>query len=107
LQHKQAFDAVFREGRRIKTGFFTVVFIPNSQGVPRLGLLIAKRYLSKAVMRNRLRRLLREAFRHNLQNIGAYDLVIMINNVSVTEQVAEWHPLCLKLMTAILRAVSK
>jgi ribonuclease P protein component len=43
----------------------------------RLGLAIAKRQIRKAVARNRLKRLVREAFRHDRVRLDGLDLVVM------------------------------
>jgi ribonuclease P protein component len=45
-------------------------------GRPRLGLVVTKR-LGKAVLRNRMKRLLREFFRRHQTGLPAADLVIM------------------------------
>lgn len=43
----------------------------------RLGLAIAKKQVRHAVQRNRLKRLVREAFRQGSAKIGTFDLVVM------------------------------
>ncbi|MCK4872336.1 MAG: ribonuclease P protein component [Phycisphaerales bacterium] len=70
------YDQVLRRGCRKPRGPLTYYILPNDLGHPRLGLSIGKRFGS-AVQRNRLKRLLRDAFRtlqHDLP--GAYDVVI-------------------------------
>ena len=44
----------------------------------RLGLVIAKRVFSKAVRRNRIKRIIRDQFRRNLNYLPSVDLVIQI-----------------------------
>jgi ribonuclease P protein component len=46
---------------------------------PRLGLIVPKRLLSRAVDRNRVRRLLREWFRNNQGRLDGHDLVVRIS----------------------------
>lgn len=53
-----------------------MIWTPNREGHPRLGLLVPK-YQASAVARNRLRRRLRELWRTEVQGFqGARDLVI-------------------------------
>lgn len=51
--------------------------IPNGQAHPRLGLALTKRYVKRAVDRNRIRRQLRESFRLHQQQLCGYDIVIV------------------------------
>lgn len=44
---------------------------------PRLGLVIAKKNVARAVDRNRVKRVLRESFRHNQGLLPAVDIVIL------------------------------
>ena len=44
----------------------------------RLGLVIAKRVFSKAVRRNRIKRIVRDQFRRKINNLPSVDLVIQV-----------------------------
>ena len=44
----------------------------------RLGLVIAKRVFSKAVRRNRIKRIIRDRFRRELNSLPSVDLVIQL-----------------------------
>ncbi len=44
----------------------------------RLGLVIAKRVFSKAVRRNRIKRIIRDQFRRKINNLPSVDLVIQV-----------------------------
>lgn len=55
-----------------------LLFVQTGQRHARLGLAITKKKLKKAVMRNRLKRLVREYFRLNSPNIGAVDVVLIV-----------------------------
>ena len=50
---------------------------PNQISDGRLGLAIAKKQLAKAVWRNRVKRLAREAFRQHKQAVSGYDIVVL------------------------------
>ena len=43
----------------------------------RLGLAIAKKHVKLAVDRNRIKRVIRESFRHHRQQISGLDLVVL------------------------------
>ena len=53
-------------------------YAANPDGQSRLGLAIAKRVLPRAVDRNRVKRLVRESFRHRRQDLPAVDVIVHI-----------------------------
>jgi ribonuclease P protein component len=62
LKGKQVFAAVFSRGKRISRGNLTIVYLPAEQ--PSAGF-IASKHIGGAVKRNRVKRILREAYRMN------------------------------------------
>jgi ribonuclease P protein component len=70
------FKRLYAQGRRFAVGGFTAVVLANTRGAPRLGLSVAARVLRRAVERNRMRRLIRESFRHHQHALPALDIVI-------------------------------
>lgn len=54
-----------------------VIAVVNDVSRPRLGLVIGKRVSPRAVDRNRMRRIIREAFRLNAGELPALDIVVM------------------------------
>jgi ribonuclease P protein component len=63
-----------------------VVVHPNDGQLPRLGLSVSKRALKRAVERNRVRRLLREAFRLECAALPAGFDVILAPTAAALEQ---------------------
>ncbi|HLZ52032.1 MAG TPA: ribonuclease P protein component [Candidatus Acidoferrum sp.] len=76
LVRRGDFDAVYRAGKRRSSSHFTVFFRANHLPVSRFGFSI-KKALGGAVVRNRIRRRIREIVRCHRQEIPAgWDIVI-------------------------------
>ena len=77
LSTKREFDRVFREGRTFRYGEIVVKAAPNGLPFKRLGLSVGRRH-GNAVRRNRMKRLIREAFRLNKACLSvSCDLVVI------------------------------
>jgi ribonuclease P protein component len=50
---------------------------PNTLGHPRLGIAISRKCAPSAVMRNRAKRIIREAFRVRKDRLGGVDVVFL------------------------------
>jgi ribonuclease P protein component len=70
------FDRAYREGRRAGDGLFAVNAVPNSAGHARLGMSVSTKTVGNAVNRNRVRRLIRDVFRHACPQLPALDYVV-------------------------------
>ena len=68
---------VFSSNSRSSDKNFTVLAYYSGSDVARLGLAIAKKHTRRAVDRNRIKRLVRENFRHSKAALAGYDLVVM------------------------------
>jgi ribonuclease P protein component len=71
------FKRVFGAGKRVSARAFTVLCCSNGLAYPRLGLAISRKHLSRSVDRNRIKRLIRESFRHWQQTLKGLDLVVL------------------------------
>lgn len=77
LRKRREFLAVQRGGQRVTTPHFVVYGRANRRGVPRVGITVSKK-VGKAVVRNRVKRWVREAFRLNRGQVHAsMDLVLV------------------------------
>ena len=71
------FKNVFAQARRSSDRYFTVLVRENDGTSARLGLAIAKKRIRLAVGRNRVKRLVRESFRHHADTLGAVDVIVL------------------------------
>ena len=77
LLTKEQFDRVFDQKCSAADGRVIVYVAPNDVSHPRLGLVVSKK-VGNAVVRNRWKRLLREAFRLSRDELPAgMDLVVL------------------------------
>ena len=86
------FKAVMARGRRYSDDVLTLYMARNDCEYSRLGVSVGKSR-GNAVVRNRLKRLMREAFRQNQEQIPAgFDYVLMISNRWPKKTNVEKHP---------------
>lgn len=78
------YKRVFKKSYRSVDSYFTVLAHSHSAAETKLGLAIAKKVIRKAVARNRLKRLVRESFRHNKIQLEGFDLVVMARSKALT-----------------------
>ncbi len=85
------FDAVFRRGSRSADQWFTILYRDNQSGHARVGLALAKKRIRHATQRNRIKRLVRESFRRQRDNLPAVDLVVMARDAAAVASNAQLH----------------
>ncbi|MFW2371730.1 MAG: ribonuclease P protein component [Gammaproteobacteria bacterium] len=80
-EFSRVFDQALRSSDRL---FIILVRLNDKLSSPRLGLAISKKNARLAVDRNRIKRIIRESFRHNLSRLPAADFVVMARPVTRT-----------------------
>ena len=73
----KSYSHVFAQAERFGNRNWTMIVRPNGEDYPRLGLAIAKKQLQRAVWRNRVKRVAREAFRLHKSDLSGYDIVVL------------------------------
>ena len=85
------FRRVFQRALRVTDQYFTILARANGQQPPRLGLAISKKQIRRAVDRNRIKRLVRESFRHRQADLQGFDLVVMARSQALARSNAELY----------------
>lgn len=92
LKTAQQFKQAFYQAKKTSADKFYLLFKSNDLDYPRLGIIIAKRNVAKAVARNRLRRIVKESFRLHQYLIKGYDVLFIaykgldeLNNEELTQ----------------------
>ena len=90
LSRSRDFDAVYRQGRSVSTRFLVLYWFPREDGgdEPRLGLAVPKASGS-AVVRNRIKRQLREAWRATLPQVDQGQDYVLITRPGLPEAAAK------------------
>ena len=68
---------MFAAPRRSRDRFFTMLVRENGLGLARLGIAVGKKHVRRAVDRNRIKRQVRETFRHHAAMLGGIDVVVL------------------------------
>lgn len=72
------FKAVFQAAQKISSHHLAVFFKKNNLEYARLGIIVAKRNICKAVERNLVRRVIRESFRWHQLALYGLDIVVIV-----------------------------
>jgi ribonuclease P protein component len=70
------FSSVFNFRKRISGHYLAIHYQHNQLGRPRLGLIVGKKTARLSVSRNYMRRVLRELFRTQQDQLASLDLVV-------------------------------
>lgn len=82
IKKNAEFRAVYRRGKSFSNNLLVLYIYRNKKGINRLGISVSKK-VGKSVIRNRIKRLIKENFRLNIEDIKVgYDLVFIARNLS-------------------------
>lgn len=87
LDLKRVFPQLKREGKTFKSPFFIALYKKNAGNNLKIGFVVTKK-VGKATIRQRLRRLLREAFRTNLDQFPVnFDIAIIARAALIDKKI--------------------
>jgi ribonuclease P protein component len=87
LRQPGEFQRCFTQGQRVNGRCFRLHVIASDQ--PRLGLAVSRKVDTRAVVRNRIKRVARESFRHARATLPAADCVLVAKRDAATAASAE------------------
>ncbi len=89
MLRRPEFERVYRNGERRSSRLFTLHYLPNGLECSRFGMSVG-RALGGAVVRNRIRRRVREVLRQRRQEISSgWDIILHPRGTAATANFAE------------------
>ena len=87
LTRPSQFEATMRKpDYRLKSGPLRIAAVRNRMPSARLGLVVGKKAIARAHARNRVKRIIRDRFRHERFRLGGVDLVVrVVGRISAPE----------------------
>lgn len=76
LKSRKLIEILFKEGQSVKAFPLVAVYLPLPEGhdLHNVGVSVSKKRFKRAVDRNRIKRLMREAFRQNMSTVYDPDM---------------------------------
>ncbi len=76
IRDPKEFQNLLASGKKFLTPFFVLKYKTTNHLSPRLGIVVSKKKISRAIDRNRLKRLAREVFRTEQASLRALDYLV-------------------------------
>lgn len=90
LKKKKDFDRVFSRGKALSTLLFLVRSVVNDLEVPRFGFILSKKVSNKAVVRNRIRRVVRGAVEKKIdKEMKGIDVIFTVKSTVINRTAVE------------------
>ncbi|MCK5818194.1 MAG: ribonuclease P protein component [Psychromonas sp.] len=100
------FQAVFKNAVPAVSPHITLLGKQNNFNHPRLGMAIPKKHIKRAVGRNRIRRVVKELFRHQQHSLPAIDVVVIAKKGIADLSNQELNKILDKLWQKLIRRCS-
>jgi ribonuclease P protein component len=73
------YSSVFAFRKAVRGRYFVLHYRPSENITARLGVVVAKKLARRAVLRNLIKRMGRELFRHMRETLPRHDLILRLN----------------------------
>lgn len=91
LLNAEDFRRVFSLGKRKYLKGITVLACSNTQELPRLGFAVSKKQVKRAVQRNKIKRIAKEAFRNQQTQLAGVDYIVLVNKTCLNHNKTELY----------------
>jgi len=81
-----AFARIFRVGKRLQANRVQLLFAPAPESAGRFACVIGAKQVPRAVDRNRLKRMLREAIRVRRPSLQSFDVIVRLRSACVAAE---------------------
>lgn len=89
IRKNTEFRTVYRRGKSFSNSLLVLYVFNNNSEINRLGVSVSKK-VGKSVIRSRVKRLIKESYRHNCFKLkSGYDLVFIARNTSKEKSYSE------------------
>jgi len=83
------FLALRRSGKRLPCRFFHIEYRPSEFDTARLGLAVSRRVSKRAVVRNKIKRQVRESFRLSKADLPAVDILVIARTTAAQQSLED------------------
>lgn len=101
IRRKSEFAYLYKQGIRLRSPYLSLIYLPGASGRSRLGV-VAGRKVGGAVVRNRIKRWMRDAFRRNKKLLTRpFDVVVVARSGAAALSKREFDGLFLSALGAV------
>ena len=105
ILRSREFRRVQKNGRKWKSRDFLFLYLPNQKNQVRIGLVVSKK-VGNAVVRNRVKRRLREIFRSKIHSyLKGVDIVVIVFSSFVEKELPCIEEQCKRALFGIVKKV--
>jgi len=99
LKKKKDFERVFKQGRGLKEAFLSLKSTKNGLASTRFGFVVGQKVSHKAVVRNRVKRKLRDLAKQKIKDVkSGFDIVIVAGKMAETAKPEETEDIFNRLL---------